>query len=237
MIKLTKDKIIYSNQFNPESDKYVEKEVPHLHFYLNEEVELSDDFTLGDLFKYIERNKGIFNVVFSSQLGHYPLQVYLDEINKPGPEKDDEIDFLEIQRCGEYWNEGDIELFIDFRGINEKEDIGYAVEFTPLNKLKHLPLRLNKDFSISEMKIPPRIIMYLVGLLKKISIPLGKWDTPFDRIFVKGKINFTVYELISSVLYEISFVGSPEERDAEWSMVKEDIEGMRKRHEKSNSED
>jgi len=232
MIKLTKNKINYSNDFNPECGKYIEKEVKFLLPHLNETVELSDDFTLGDLFSYIEKEKDIFDIVFSSHLGHYSLQSFVDEIKKPlevnlkillnGPE--DEIDYLEIQRCGEYWD-GDIELYIDFHGINGKEDIGYAIEFTPLNELKHLPLRLNEDFSVTEDKIPSRIVMYLARLLRKIGI-LRSWH-PFFHICVKGKTNFTVYELISSVLYEISFVGSPEERNVRWLEFEKDIEEMK----------
>ena len=237
MIKLTKNKIIYSNDLNPESEKYIEKEVESLYLYLNEVVELSDDFTLEYLFNYIERDVDDFNLIFSSHLGHHPLQLYVAEIKKPGPEKDDEIDFLEIQRCGEYWDWGDIDLYIDFRGINIKEDMGYAIEFTPLNELKHLPLRLNKDFSISEVKIPSKVVMFFVRLLKKIGIPLGKWDNPFDHIYVRGQTNFTVNELISSVLYEISFVGTPMDRDVEWSNIKEDVKDIKKRYKESNDED
>jgi len=233
MILLTKDKIIYSNHYNPECDKYVEKEVDNLYLYLNERVELiSDGFTLEDLFKYIGRNIDEFNLIFSSHLGHHSLELFVDEIKKPGPEKDDEIDYLEIRRYGEYRDWGDIDLFIDFCGINGKEGLGYAIEFTPLNELKHLPLCLNKDFSISEVRIPSRIVMYLVGLLKKIGIPLGKWDNPFAHIYVRGKTNFTVYELISAVLYEISFGGNPEERDAKMSKIEEDVKEMKERYEK-----
>ena len=217
MIILTKDKIVYTNHYNPECDEYVKKEVDRLYLYLNETVELSEDFTFGDLFKHIEREVDVFDVIFSSHLGHHSLQLWADEIKKPGPEKDDEIDYLEICRYGEYWGkdcDDNIELSIGFSGVGKKEDDpSYALGFTPLNKLKHLPLRLNEDFEISEVKVPPRIILFLVRLLKKIGIPLGKWDNPFNHTYIKGKTKFSVYELISAILYEISFYGDPEGRD------------------------
>jgi hypothetical protein len=212
MITLTKDKIVYNNHFNPECDEYIKKEVDRLHPYLNEVVKLSEDITFGDFFKIIEREKDVFDAVFSSHLGHCPLQLYLDEIKKPEV-KDDEIDYLEIHRYGEYWDWGDIDMFIGISGISGKSDITYGIGFTPLNELKHLPLRLNEDFEISEVKIPPRSVMYLARLLKKVGIPVGKWDNPSPHVYVKGKVEITVYELISAILNEISFYGDPEKRD------------------------
>jgi len=228
MIELTKDKIIYTNQYNPNYYKYVKKEVEKLSPYLNEVVKLSDDFTLADLFGYIERELNIFDVIFSSQLGHYPLQLYIDEIKKPGPKEDDEIDYLEIQRYGERWEWGEIDLFIDFRGVNEKTDMGYALDFTPVNELKHLPLRLNESFEISEMKIPSKIVRFAIRIMKKIGIPLKKWDNPFSYVHVRGKVDITVCELMSAILYEISFYGGPEERDVKLAEIEEDVDEMKK---------
>jgi len=214
MITLTKDKIIYNNHFNPECDEYVEKEVEHLYLYLNERVELSEDFTLEDLFNHIEKDIEAFDLIFSSCLGHYLLRLWVDEIKKPGPKKDDEIDYLEIHRWGEYWDWGDIDLSIGISGVGKKEDdSSYGIGFTPLNELKHLPLRLNEDFEVSEVKIPHSPIMFIARLLKKVGIPVGKWDNPSPHVYVKGKAEFTVYELITAVLEEISFYGDPEQRD------------------------
>jgi len=224
VITLTKTKIIYTNHFNPECDEYVRKEVDRLSPYLDEVVELSEDFTFGDLFKILEREKDVFDVVFSSHLGHYPLQLYLDEIEKSAPKEDDEIDYLEIRRYGEYWDWGDIDLSLWFGGLSEKTDISYGVGFTPVNELKHLSLRLNENFEISEVKIPPRVTMYIARLLKKVGIPVGKWDNPSPHVYVKGKVEFSVYELISAILDEISFYGDPEERDAKLVEIEKDVE-------------
>ena len=229
MINLTRDKIIYSNHFNSECDEYVRKEVEFLYPYLEETVELSNDFIFEDLFKIIEKEVDIFDMIFSSCLGHYPLQLWIDEIKKPGSKKDDEIDYLEIHRWGEYWDWGDIDLSIGISGIGKKEDDpSYGVGFTPLNELKYLPLRLNEDFEISEMKIPSNSIMHIARLLKKVGIPVGKWDNPSPRVYVKGKVEFTVYELISSILNEISFYGDPTERDGKLAGLKEMVDESKK---------
>ncbi len=229
MITLTKDKIIYNNHFNPECDEYVKKEVWSLWPYLSDRVVLSEDFTLEDLFNHIEKNKEAFDIVFHSCLGHYPLQLWIDEIKKSGPKKDDEIDYLEIYRWGEYWDWGDIDLSIGIGGVGKKEDDpSYGIGFTPLNEIKNLPLRLNEDFGISEVIIPSRIVLFFARLLKKIGVPVGKWNNSFNRMYVKGKTEFTVYELIAAVLYEISFYGCPEERDGTLVEIEQDVEETEK---------
>jgi len=227
MIKLTKNKAIYTNSYNPDCDKFIEKEVDKLSLYLNEVVELDNNFTLADLFDYIEREKDLFNVVFSSQLGHFPLQAFIDEIRKLVPEGGErsEIDYLEIRRYGEY-SDGEVEIWVDVCGVNEKTGDGYGIEFSPLNEIKHIPLRLNKTFKVSELKIPSKFIRFLITLGKKLGIPLKRWESPFDYVYVSGTTCFTVYELISEVLNEISFAGVPEKRDETWNGVKEDIKEM-----------
>lgn len=215
MIRLLKDKIVYTNQYNPECREYIKKEVECLGPYLNNVVELSEDFTFGDIFKIIEREMDVFNVIFSSDLGHSPLQLYIDEIKKPIEvnlkillDDKDVIDYLEIHRWGEYWNWGDIDLSIGVSGESKKVEYSYGIGLIPLNELKHLPLRLNEDFEISSVRIPSR----LIRLLQKVGIPVGAWANPSPHVYVKGKVEFTVYELISSILNEISFWGEPEEK-------------------------
>lgn len=227
MIKLTKNKAIYTNSYNPDCDEYVEKEVDKLSPYFNEVVELDDNFALADLFDYIEREKDLFNIVFSSYLGHFPLQAFIDEIRKPVPEgkEESEIDYIELRRYGEYFN-GEVEIWVDVCGVNEKTQDGYGIEFSLLNKIKHIPLLLNKTFEVSEIKIPPKLIRFFIRLGKKFGLPLKRWASPFDYVYVSGTTRFTVYELISEVLNEISFAGIPEKRDETWNGVKEDIKEM-----------
>lgn len=224
MITLSKDKMVFTNHFNPGCSEYVKEEIQLLHRYLNETVELSDDFTFEDLFKILEGEKEIFDVIFSSQLGHYPLQLYIDEIKKSFSVKDeDEVDYLEIRRFGEYWGrDKDIEIFVDFGGESETTDISYGVGFTAVNELKYLPLRLNENFEISEIKRLSKLKLYFWRLLKKISIPW--WDNPFTHTYVKGKTKFSVYELISAVLYEITFYGPPDVRDAKLEDLEKTVE-------------
>ncbi len=217
MIKLSKTGITYvTDHYRPDCEKYVEVEVDRLHPYLHERVELSDDFTLEDFFKILERETADLEKTFTSALGHYPLQLYIDEIKKPRPEKydGDEIAYLELWRYGELESWGDnLELVIDFHGIGKEHDMGasYAIEFTPLNELKHLPLRLRKEFKIT-------------GVIMRKSPTRGS----FLRTYAVGTTTFTVYEMISEILCELSFAGSPEQRDETIAKITKDVKEMKK---------
>jgi hypothetical protein len=226
MIELTKDKIIHSNHYNPECELYVREEVSSLWPFLEDVIKLSDDFTLLDLFNLIAKEKDVFDIIFYSSLGGFPLQAYLDDIAKDrSPDDGDEIDYLEVYRSSERWDWGDIDISLNFHGVSIKEDIGYAIEYTPLSDLKHLPLRINTNFEIGEVK-------------KEDGHP-WKW-----HVYTKGKVDVTVYELIHAVLFEVSFCGDPVKRDArredlfeQFEEIKEEYKEHPERFEKLKNED
>ena len=195
MIILKKYEIWYKNDINPNDPEYRMETVDSLIPYLRENIEIEEDVTLGDIFNYIEKEKELFDIVFSSHLGHYPIQLYIDDINKECP-KDDESDFdyIELRWFYEYSEYNDekykdeIDIFVyvdaigDFKddnGFYEKEEekpekMGYAIEFTQLRKMKNVPVRINKQLDIYE---------------KNKSGP-GKYD---ENIIMTGEKCFSVY--------------------------------------------
>jgi hypothetical protein len=224
MILLAKDKIIHSNEYRKDCDKYKEEEVEHLIPYLSEEVQLSEDFTLLDFFNYIEKEKEIINVCFSSHLGHHPLQLYIDDIHKEiSTEKDEssmEVKYLELYWMCDFWNwekikpvesfeNGlthkipdnqfpDIDFYAGFHGVGSfldfddktmVEEGGIAIEFSPLNELKNLVIKLNKKVDIVDM------------------------STSDMKPLCTGNHEFSLYEFIGEVLSELSFMGDPEKRN------------------------
>lgn len=228
MITLTKNKILYTNGYNPECDEYVKKEVPYLHPYLEDSVELSDDFTLGDLFRILENELAFMEAIFGSALGHFPLQSYIDDMKKFVEDEGDKLEYLRIQRFAERWeHSGEIDIVIDFSGISFVEDVNYAIEFSPLYTLRDLPIRLSNEFTISEMKCPSKIVGFFIRLRNRIHKPQVGWINEFTYVYVKGTTCFSVYELISTVLGELSFVGTPEMRDEKIVDIVEDIAAYR----------
>lgn len=211
--------------------------------FLNRGIEVDPDFTLGDLFKIIERHLDEYDLVFSSHLGRFPLKIYIDDINKECPLDDREnMSYLEVYWSAEYFDHykfnkehpdgfsigdlkmppsepveepAEITIYAGFHGwgeynndqINEQDKPqfgGFAIEFTPLRKLKHLPLHLNKNFILYDES----------GEFKEI---------------VKGEREFTVYDVISSILFEISFAGEPSERDKKWEEIESDVENWKQK--------
>jgi len=227
MITLTKDRIIHTNQYNPQSDEYERKEVNYLGPYLEEAVELSDDFTLEDLLNHLEREPAL-ELIFSSALGHFPLQLYIDDMKKFVEDEGDKLNYLQIRRFGERWeHSSEIDLSIDFCGVGGSKDYNYAIEFTPLYVLKDLPLRLVDEFAISEIRFPSKLFRAYVRFRKWICCPLLGWDSGFSYTYVKGTACFSVYELLSAVLSEISFVGTPKMRDKEIADIVKDVDEMK----------
>ena len=224
MITFTKDKIIYSNHYRPEADEYVEEEVLTLLPHLNEAIKLSDDFTLGDFFRYVMKEKMGIEKVFTSHLGHFPLQPFIDEAFKKPENKRNDIDYLELGWVCELWDFSDYSTFDNYpyfhgwgryedpgkdSGSGEMVEGGLAVEFTPLNEMKHLVIKLNEEVEI-----------YKYGKNKK------------TKIIFKGEHGqgFSVYDFIGEILSELSFAGTPSDRDEQWDQITSENESISKRY-------
>jgi hypothetical protein len=227
MITLSKDGIFYENKFEDGKKKKVKSLIP----YLNKVIQLEEDFTLIDFFNILENDKELINIIFSSQLGHYPLQLYINDIKKEIVKGEEQLDFLKVHwscgfeqgECSEFEPENEISIFASFGGWGVWEDNpwtnyevdedgkirgGFAIEFTPLSELKDLPLKLELDM---EFKDENQFI---------------KEENNYKTI-LKGKRPFTVYEVIGAILYEISFVGDPEKRDDAWKEQLETVEDIK----------
>lgn len=90
----------------------------------------------------------------------------------------------------------------------------YGIEFTPLHKMAHLPIKLDTDFEMC-----------------------GKNDVGCDNPIVKGKRNFTVFEFFGDMLSEISFCGLPEERNEKWQDIVDSFNEMKEEYEDKEDEE
>lgn len=240
MITLTKNKILYNSESfkNNENSKEVHSIIPHL----SEMVKIEDNFTLYDFFMMLEKDKNLISVLFSSYMSGVVLDPFIEEVKKDCLEEGkEEIHYLECSWSIDQFDykefykkhkkekpifpdenlrepseedENEISIGVNFCGIGEFNGVndGYGIEFTPLYRLKHLPLKLNTKF---EMFKPNQ----------------------FDgKPVAKGYMDFTLFEVISEILSEITFRGSPENRDEEWEIISEDYQEMKDRLEQENKE-
>lgn len=178
--------------------------------YLSEDVELGESVTFERLFEIIIENKEKFNEIYHSCLGGYSLTPFIDEVDDIPTEKS-ELHYLEI-----FWlsdkSDDDITMVSGLHGIGVEDSengpykkgdtIAYAVDFTPLNNLKYLRVKLNKEV----------IIM--------------NYDRTDDESFQirLGNKSFTVFDLFYAILYEISWNGDPEGREGRLNELEESIE-------------
>lgn len=223
MITLKKDGIYRFKHFEEELDENIhghnctEIKVHSFLPYLNEMLEVEDDVTFEDFFAHIMRQKGKYSSIFASHLGNYKLKAWEEEWNRiPVGDRFDGVDYemKSVGLCwhGESWNyEGEDEITItpefhgmgiDITGLSPGKEMGLAVEFTPINELKSYPFKLDTQLNVYSLQKDSKILL-------------------------SGKKDFTVYEVVSTVLYEISFTGTPEQRDARMSKLKQQCEDIK----------
>jgi len=196
MIKLYKDKIVLSGR---EGDTYVN----NLFQYLHEPVEIHEGFTVGDFFGILEKDKEIYDIIFSSHLGGHDLDLYTEDCFRDSVNNEINCDDVkeEVLYCSLIWkaelNENNLmDIYIDFAGIGHtikngiKKVENFALDFTPLHELKAKELKLDESFS------------------------LFKSNSGNSELICEGTKWFTVYDVIGTILYEASFSGDPIRRDA-----------------------
>lgn len=213
-IVLSKDKVVLLGY---DEGKVIETAVNTLTPFLGETVEIKDDFTLGDLLNLISKDCKFYEVVFSTQLGGSELQPFLDEAAQDSADDDDDgIEYLELYWGVDYDDDYDIEISPGFHGwgkYNDKmskecgwDEGGFGIEFTPICNLKHYPLRLNKDFVVKRLTAEE------------------------NETIVATTREYTLYDVIGGILFEISFCGLPKDRAcklAELDQLVAEVKDMR----------
>jgi len=134
----------------------------------------------------------------------------LGPLHEPDENDVNEISiYVDVHGWGQYVPaEGEEESYEE--GHVPPEHSSYAIEFTPLYRIKHLPIRLNKEFIIKEETY--------------------NYDDE-GKTMVSGERGFSVYEVFGEILSEITFAGLPEERDEKWDDVLDSIEDYKKKME------
>lgn len=213
MITITQDNIYKSDFSIVDMRKHEELETiseSEIVRYLSDEIELGESVTFERIFEIISENVKYFQEIFYSCLGGYSLELFIDEIEELPTEKSDLL-YLEVYWiCDKY--DGDLSIVSNLHGIGiQNEDDGsfykkgdilpYAIEFTPLNNLKYLKVKLNYELKVVEFNSENK---------KSIHIDMGNKS-------------FTVFDFFYSILYEISWNGDPTERIERFKEIEESI--------------
>jgi hypothetical protein len=197
---------------------YVEVDITDKWFHKRDmSCNLQEGVTLDDVFLFIAREPEICDIIF---VNCFVMQMYKDWCRSGGATKSeygpDEIEYLELywhpEMCD--WGdgpqlEGDDRACFHGVGYELKEDkyeswqnpsdppafkkgtrINWAIDFSPIETLKALPIKLNEEFRIrGDWKKYPRDINIIPDVLS-------------------CKKRFSFEQIIHGVLWELSFHGS-----------------------------
>jgi len=203
MIKIYNNKITYINR--EEKEKPIK--TSELLSYLDCPLELDGKVTFSTIMSLLYLNKDMVNFLFRHTMGGVDFQDFYDDMMYGKVEKDEEndykSDYLEVYQCPDIWifkkDKGVAEFnhSYDFHLIKPSEDIAYGISFSKLSGLKDYRIKIKMEMDV-----------YVNDTTKKIEKDY--------KPMLKAKLgSFRLYDFLWAILYEISWFGSPTNRDAE----------------------
>lgn len=195
MIRIEKDKILYTDLSNEQHEIYP-AEIPA---HLGDVVELGELVTFARVFDLIVDNKELFNTIFATELGNYKIEQYLEEYNQAAAFTHDHYD-LEVHPVCQVHDDPDypaFEYYLSFHGVGilegdtkAEEPYPIGLSFTSLHELKHKYIRINTAVQI-----------YTYSEESSIG----------QSAVYEGEIK--LFDFFGAILNEISFFGDPDDRD------------------------
>lgn len=186
-LRLTKDKKIISDYYG-ESKEVSPMNLLKVAFL--EDVTEIDGWTLEDLMDIVNPLKEIW-----SELAWCDFEAFYKELKSDLPAEKADIDHIDgvdrikVYRVMELGDDGYITESFHIHGEADGDPNTYAMGYSPLNTMKHLKIVASDDFEVRKM--------YSV-----------------DPPLFKAKKPLCLLEIIWAILWEISFHGTPEDREA-----------------------
>jgi hypothetical protein len=206
MITITKDKIYISpftlKKTKVDSEDVVEIMPSEVIYRLSDEVELGEDVTFKDLFDIIVLNEDFFNILFGKEMHGLKIGNFIEDY-----EKEFEIIFntsgfnLRLSWNSEifdYDNEVEYSDYVAFEAFGklnikeDKEDYPISIAFVSLSQIRNKHVFLDNSFVIQGE---------------------SNDESDIDALFKANYRPFSLYDLVLSILREITFFGSPEQRE------------------------
>jgi hypothetical protein len=210
MISINEKSITFSN-YGEKPKKISEDNLP---YYLYDIVKIGKNVTFERIFDLIIKHKNLFNVIFGWGAMHgHEIDSFIEEYNKESTSTD--LDYLEVFFSTDYWDFKDkkskkeIEFYSGLHGIKKDEEFVYAIDFRPLNEIKKLPIKIKKNISFYDWV--------------KVNEP---------KKLLEGEIEMKLFDFIGAILYEITWNGTPENRDERFDDLKERTDKIERGEEK-----
>lgn len=206
IIDKTKITLDYHNGYSPEDLENIS--ISDISKYLGDPIKIEEGVTFGRIFDICIMNRDIFNTIFYSFTRGYNIDMFIDDyVNEV--EDDDHvsaIDYLHVYRTYEHmiFDDGTVDhsYSYGFGGVGKADEhgvINYGVGFTSLSKLKDLPIKTDNELDIT---VDTGKSFDEVETLEEKYVLVHKADIPI-----------TLFNFIGAILFEISFHGTPKDRN------------------------
>lgn len=187
---------LFSKEWNKDTKTISEVVVmpKEIFAFLSTEVKVEEGLCLWDLFTYLNKMpKEIFKP-FCDLFRCHVDKIYKEMSKETEPE---DLDFLQIDQFFELFKESKynkdnpwMTTMITCSGIKVKEEIKYAIDLSPVSKLKYIPIKINP---IAELYI------------------LEKNYTTNEKHKFNNVLN--LYQFLDAILIELSFFGTDEKKE------------------------
>ena len=220
MIKIGKHKITLERDMTD----VVDIAISDLPKYIGEPLEIEDGVTFKRVFDLLISNRNIFNIIFHSFTRGFNIDLYLEDYLKESKEPKEptsNIEYCEVYRIYEHmiFDDGEVdhEYYYGFHGVGKPTEngiINYSFSFTSLSEIKYLPIKTNNLLDI--------IIDTGVNILdENVSI-----DDKYKSIH-KAQIPITLFNFIGAILFEITFLGTPKNKDEKLNNLNDTTERIK----------
>lgn len=196
-------------EWNGNIREYVDKPITNIFHEFRTACHIEDNVTLGDIIKIVGSNKKLSDFVGSYAWAN--VQAFYQEVSKE-PVKKSNLKWIEISRSveicslfkGDQGNAGEIQDSISVSGRDDSETV-WAIDLSPVNEISHCIVRINPEVKVYDSR-------------KTVSEGYKEVAT--------GHGCFTLQEVLTEIFFEISFLGSPSDRDEVAANLKQTIEDI-----------
>ncbi|NJL71316.1 MAG: hypothetical protein HC888_06740 [Candidatus Competibacteraceae bacterium] len=231
-------------------DKVEETELFSLRRCLNYQIKLEDGTLFDAVWHYIAQDADFYQDVFDEALGHYPLKEYVERAKLPvrDSERRELVDpnnsmhYLEVYWAGDYEDQkkyGGKQIAIspgfhgwgksrhqNADGVEEVFDSGWSLSFTPINNYMGFETKLNKLLHFNDANTDAFDARTQCRKRQKDRQNVDK-DAWRPLTLLEGDREFTVYDVLYAILYEITWHGLPEEQEEFKESLEAQIDGIK----------
>lgn len=212
---------LVKTKWSIKSQKWIEKNITReAIFHLFDHCEVESDVTLRDVFLLINRDLNFYKIFIRNWVEEI-VEEGLNSKFKREDTKSERIDYLEL-----YWHyEVDkfnkektsqlcMPTFPGFHGVgvSENKPTNWAIEMGPLSRIIGLPLKLKDKLLIFDYD--------------KFKIGKKKYNDKYKGEIYKSP-SYSLGQILYGIIWELSFFGSPKDRDAKSAELDKQIEEIK----------